>query len=55
MIKCKICGQEICKYALDFQSTGAICIRVKINNEDELADICYDCSKKIALELIENG
>jgi len=46
MINCDICNKEICKYELDYNSTGA----VNIHNKN----ICYDCAKKIAIILIED-
>lgn len=52
MIKCGLCKQTISKYEKDFESCGGIQIVIKAI-PPEIVDICQNCSKKIALELIE--
>lgn len=51
MIVCDVCGDEVCKYELDFNATGAVAIWV--NDEQDEKVICNECAKKIAKELID--
>jgi len=50
-VYCFICGDTICKYELDFNSTGAIAVTIKSN----VFKICNECAKLIAKRLIDDS
>jgi hypothetical protein len=50
IIQCFICKGIICKYELGFRACSGITIDI---GEGKLADVCRDCAKKIAKELLE--
>ncbi|MFW9872007.1 MAG: hypothetical protein ACFFG0_02820 [Candidatus Thorarchaeota archaeon] len=50
MIKCDLCKEDICKYKLDFNDSGAIIIKIK----NKKVTICFDCAKLITKEFVES-
>ena len=51
MINCILCGELICKYVKDFKVSGALSVQVGKNLECK--DICHDCAKTIAEEVLD--
>ena len=49
---CCLCKKLICKYEMDWNSSGGISIPV--GEKDKQKDICSDCAKAIAVEVV-NG
>lgn len=53
-IYCNVCGDLICKYDMDFSSSGAISLDVGKDEEIKDIDVCFDCAKEISKEFIDN-
>ena len=50
-IYCVLCNEMICKYEQDWEDSGGISVQV---GEDLVPkDICHDCAKQIAEEVLE--
>jgi len=45
---CDLCNRKICKYGLDFDGNG-----INIGCVGEEKDICNDCAKEIAEEVVD--
>lgn len=50
-IICKLCGEVICKYELDWRACKGV--QIQLGDTDKTADICYDCAKAIITETLE--
>ncbi len=50
---CHVCKKQICKYEMDFNACGGKYPFIK--ELDEQVNICWQCSRDIALEFVENA
>lgn len=51
-VYCKICGEMICKYEMDFRACGGLTVDIGQDKELKLIDICTDCAKAIAKTVV---
>lgn len=54
MITCKVCNQIICNNEKEWKKAGGIGVDIGKRKEVKLVDICKECAKKIAEELIDS-
>ncbi len=55
---CDLCGEKICKYALDFRDAGGLVILRAFRKSKDVVDhkefeICPECSKEIAEGVVD--
>jgi len=56
-IYCDSCGEKICKYVADFKGCGGMYVGLSHKPTDkqevEYAELCHDCCKAIAEEVLD--
>ena len=53
---CDLCNVKLCKTSQELRKQRELrkCIFVQIGNDLEVKDICHDCAKEIAVEVIDD-